>query len=122
MSEQQPQINVPSFCHRHLRELVVWELSLMPDQTWRAHVVVAQILMFQAAAASDRVQEQSAGDAHALSGVLANLGCLACAFPDSFKRAVTVLRKGLSHAAAVSKNELQDPDWGDWGHAPKVAP
>jgi hypothetical protein len=113
----QPQIVVPQFCRFHQHELIVRELRIPESGPWMSSTVIAQILMFQAAAASERVAKRTENDANALSLVLNELGCLACAFPRAWRRAIRVMLKGFHHAAQVSKREVQDPDWQDGSDA-----
>lgn len=105
-----PQVMLPPICDRHDHDLIVRQLKLRPSDPWRVYHVVAQLLLFNRVVAEDGIAKRAEGDASNLTLVLAELGCLACARPALYRRVVLVCRKGLEHAAAVSRGERTDPD------------
>lgn len=112
MSEA-PPIMMPKQCHRHNVE-AIGALGIPETGPWRAGLVVTGLLMFQWATTEKSVWDRADGKSENLSLVLAELGCLACAFPDGWKALIKVLIRGLTHAAHVSQGKLKNPDWIDF--------
>lgn len=106
-----PHIVVPDLCDPHKHELIVRRLRVPRTGPWRATIVVAQVLLAQRGMSSRRIHRRIGGDPQQYSVVLAEIGCLACWDKDGFRRVVRVLRRGLSHAGAVSQLRAEDPDW-----------
>lgn len=119
--EPNPVVELPQICREHQRKMVT-RLNLGPDDPWLANLVTLQILLFRATMYDDGITKRVGGDATAISLVLAELGCLACARHDGFLRAITVMRKGGAYAAQVARGEVYDPDFGIPANVPPATP
>lgn len=110
--DSQPLIVVPQMCQQHTAQLVHQVMHLKPHEPWRAAIVIAQTLLFQAATADQRLHQRSEGEVGNLSLVLAELGPLCCALRDSVvQRVWRVMEKGLTHASGVSRRTVVDPEF-----------
>lgn len=107
-----PLIAIPPMCEQHTSHLVHQVMHFKHRDPWRAAIVTAQILLFQAATADQRLHQRSEGDANNLSLILAEFGPLCCALRDGVVQKVwRVMKKGLTHAASVSRRTVVDPDF-----------
>ena len=98
-----PTIVVPNMCQKHQR-LLVQQLGLGPNDTWRAAIVMAQIVLFQAATAHPSTYERIGGDITRIS----ELGCLACDRPDAFGEIIeTTKTKGFGAVKALGESYLK---------------
>jgi hypothetical protein len=109
-AENEP-IQVPPICQKHFRDMIVEKLKIPPSGPWQVAAVTANLLLFQAATADDRIWKQAEGKQENLSDILGRIGCLACWSEDSYDRMILVQKKGLSHAAQVAQGKAIDPDW-----------
>lgn len=117
MTEERGGIYLPRLCQRHEHDLVVAQLRLKPEDTWRAHYVVAQILMFQGLSATERFRRRVGpeGGVAAMNIVLAEIGCPACWNGALYRLVVQLFKKGgFHHAAKVSQNWALDEEWSRW--------
>lgn len=108
------EVKIPQMCQRHQARLVK-NAKFAPTDAWRALVIVAQIALFQAAAATPSIQKKLGGKIEKLS----ELGCLACRLPGRFDTLINVAksrdvgaikRLGESWLAAAMKKEKDDGD------------
>lgn len=76
-------------CRKH-QQLLVGQVGLKPSDPWRAHVIVAQIVLFQATSAHPSTYERLGGDLKRLG----ELGCLACFRPDAFGEIIQAFQRG----------------------------
>lgn len=110
-----PQVAIPKLCDFHLRDAVHFRLKLKEWEPWRANLIVLNILLFQAISGDERIWKRAEGKTENLGLVLGEIGCLACWSHLAYRRVIRVLKKGLDHAAAVSKGEIiDDPDFPYW--------
>jgi len=72
-------IKVSPLCDTH-RYLLVSQTGFGKADPWVVLEVAAQIALFQACTADDRIYARVAGNAHRIP----ELGCMACLKPDSF--------------------------------------
>lgn len=86
---EQPRIVVADMCQLHQR-LLLDQIGVGPDGPWRAHIIAAQITLFQATTAHPGTYEHVGGDASRI----AELGCLACYRPDTFGEIVQAFQHG----------------------------
>lgn len=113
-----PLVVLPELCFRCQRRIVK-RCHLNPWDPWRAHIVVAQLLLFTWVASEDGIHTRSEGDSNNLSLILAELGCLGCARRPLFGDAILpLLAKGLSHAADVQKGKVRDELYPVWDRVP----
>jgi len=104
-------IRVPQLCSRCLHELVVVELEIKESSPWKAAIVVANILLFQQASNEPSIWRRAEQQVENLSLILAEIGCLGCAFDRKpWERVVRIMKRGISHASKVSRGEIADPD------------
>lgn len=103
------QITVPQLCRFHQQRLVR-KLAIGPEGPWGTAIVIANILLFQAATENERVWqrcgtlENGRADESALSLVLAEIGCLACFQREKFSAVLRLMKqKGLNEAARISR-------------------
>lgn len=104
-------IHLPILCRGHAHELVVHRLEIPETGPWVLAMVVMELLLFQWAAKDPAIWKRADGNVADLTLVFAEIGCLACRYPDGFDAAVRVLLKGIDHAVAVSQARVSDPDW-----------
>jgi hypothetical protein len=95
MSEQ-TRIELPQMCQLH-QSLLLMQLHIGPQDPWRAHIIVAQIALFQATTAHPDTYKKIGGDVTRIP----ELGCLACYRPDSFGEIIQKFQEG--GMAAVKK-------------------
>lgn len=110
-SEKRPLVEIPQVCREHQRKMCE-RLRIGPDDPWLASLVTLQLLLFRAAMHDEGITKRVGGDTESISLVLAELGCLACARHDDFRRALIVMRKGGMYAAQVARGEVYDADFG----------
>lgn len=106
-----PVIQIPALCANHQHELVVHRLQIPESGPWVLAMIIMDVLLFQWATKDPGIWKRADGEVADLTLVLAEIGCLACRYPDGFGAAVRVLQKGIDHAAAVSQARATDPDW-----------
>jgi hypothetical protein len=114
-----PLVEVATMCNEH-NVKTLERLGIGPDGPWMATLVTMQLLLFRATMADERIHKRTGGDANAISLILAEIGCPACARKADFKRALVVMRKGLTHSAKVARGELYDADFGIPANAPEA--
>lgn len=107
---------VPALCVKHQR-VVIDRLRIPKHGPWNAALMIVNLLLFGRVIADDRITERI-GDAEGVefastaSLVLAEIGCLACFQGDAVYQAIKLIkRKGLKHAADVSRGEIAHPFW-----------
>lgn len=100
MSEdKRPAIQVPDMCQTHQR-LLLQQTRLGPTDPWRAHIIVAQIVLFQGATARQETYERIGGDVTRIK----ELGCLACYQPDTFGEIVQAMQqRGIDAAKELGE-------------------
>lgn len=104
MSEGRRQIAVPSMCQKHQR-LLLGQIGVGPDGPWRAHIVVAQIALFQGTTAHPDTYHRIGGDVQRI----AELGCLACFRPDTFGAIVQAFQDGgMAAVKALGERLVQE--------------
>lgn len=106
-----PVIHVADLCRYHAHELVVHRLQIPESGPWALAMIVMEILLFQWATKDPAIWKRADGNVADLTLVFAEIGCLACRYPDGFEAAVRVQLKGIDHAVAVSRGQASDPDW-----------
>lgn len=74
-----PTIHVPDMCKTH-QSLLIHQAGYTIEEPWRAVIVMAQIVLFQAATADPEFHNRTGGDITRTS----EIGCLACFKPDAF--------------------------------------
>lgn len=74
-------------CHKH-QALLVHQAGYGPDDTWQALIVVAQVVLFQAATCDQQTHARIGNDISRIG----ELGCLACYKPDAFGEVVEVAK------------------------------
>lgn len=115
------QVQVPQLCQSHQVHLVT-RLRLGPDDPWRAAMVVNALLMFQRASQDNSIHARTGGDIGQLSLVLAEIGCLACRYPEDFSSALSFQHEADGKRVAdVIHARVSDPRW-PWGLAEKLGP
>lgn len=105
------QIVLPALCELD-QSLIVHGARFKAEDPWQALLVTANLALFQAASAGQRVwsmvrrTEDGLADAADLSRVLAELGCLGCLLPKT-REALTeeILLFGLSQVAKRVQTE-----------------
>jgi len=75
----QPLIEPSHMCQLHQR-LLVQQAGYSEQDTWRALIIVSQIVLFQGATCDPATHEKLGGDITRIR----ELGCLACYKPDRF--------------------------------------
>jgi hypothetical protein len=108
--EKRPEVVIPQMCQRHQRELFR-KLKLGGQDTWRASLILCQILLFGWVQTDRRVYLRTAGNIEDMTAVLAEIGCLACFDRDGFSRAARMMKEDEHHAAQVSMGKEEDPHW-----------
>jgi hypothetical protein len=110
-------IVIPDMCNLH-QSTIVHGLRLRQRDPWKVAIVIANMMLFQAASAGDVIWKRAANadgsepSPKDVSLVLAEIGCLGCLDNRNFQRVFTILRKyGLSDAAKISRGELDSPFW-----------
>jgi hypothetical protein len=89
MPPENPRITVPDMCQKHQR-LLLDQIGIGPEGPWRAHIIVAQIALFQGTTAHAGTYERIGGDVTRIG----ELGCLACYRPDTFGAIVQAFQQG----------------------------
>jgi hypothetical protein len=117
--KKKPPIVVHEFCRAHARALVL-AANLGPDDPWRAGLVVAQLITFQALMNNRRIitrlganpdsTEKIDLDVDTANLVFAEIGCPLCFSGTVFRAVRRIMARGMDHAAAVAKFEVLDPD------------
>jgi hypothetical protein len=111
-AEKNPEVMAQPLCERHQAYLVNHVLPTREDEPWRAVIIVANLLFFQAITADKGFHARCGGDAESMSLILAELGPSCCAVRDSVQdRIWKVMAKGISHAAQVSQRKVIDPNF-----------
>lgn len=110
-SSEAPPIMLQPLCHYHQVQTVT-RLEIPESGPWVATLVTVQLLLFRSAMFDQAITDRVGGDGSAISLVLAELGCPACARRADFGRAIVVMAKGLAHASRVARGELYDRDFG----------
>lgn len=96
-----PTVVLPELCF-HCQRRIVKHCHLHPWDPWRAHIVVARLLLFSWVSSEDGIAARAEHEARNLTLILAELGCLGCARRHLFRDSILpLLAKGLSHAAKV---------------------
>lgn len=107
----QKPVMIPNLCQKHQRDLVR-KLHMSDRDPWRVAMTVTQIMLFTWTTADVGFHRRTEGHTANFNIVLAEIGCLACRSHDGFARAIRLIReRGMSHAAAVSRNEIVDELW-----------
>lgn len=84
MSEREPPLIQPAqMCDKH-QSLLVRQAGYSQKDPWQALIIVSQLVLFQGATCDDRLFEKIGDDITRI----AEIGCLACFKPDSFKEVV----------------------------------
>lgn len=101
---ENPVIQMPQMCNKH-QSLLVQQLGLTQADPWRAHIIVAQIVLFQATTAHPSTWEKVDGKVERIP----ELGCLACFRPDSFGEIIEAMRTGgISAAKALGERYAKE--------------
>jgi len=107
-----PTVVIERFCERHERDILHTRLKIEESGPWVLALVTMQLLMFGWMCTDQRIYARTAGDTHALTLVLGEIGCPACYDHDGYLRALMVIRRGgLHHAAQVAQSKATDPAW-----------
>lgn len=79
MSGERPKIEIPEMCQKH-KSLLVQQAGYSRTEPWRALIIMAQLALFQGAAADPVFWERVDNDPTKVD----RIGCLACFKPDRF--------------------------------------
>lgn len=92
-----PRITIPDMCKMH-QSLLVHQARYTRDEPWRALIIMAQIVLFQAATGDPEFHKRLGGDVTRAE----EIGCLACFKPDAFG-AVVEAAKDKSDMGAIKR-------------------
>lgn len=95
----------------HERKFVV-KANLKPSDRWQLGFVIAGMLTAQKILARESIINAAEGKIESISGVLHEIGCLACFAPEVFDGITTLIkRRGLDNTLLIAKGELTDEAW-----------
>lgn len=105
---------IPPLCNKHQRA-IVQRLKLPPDSWWQGAIMAAQLACFRATSFDPRFQKRTEGDAHAMSIMLAEIGCLGCWQPRAIEVSVSIMKRDKDYIhlfdLAFGTKRLTDPLW-----------
>jgi hypothetical protein len=81
-------IMMPELCFEH-QKLLVSKAGVPESGPWRSLIIVAQLALFQAASADDKIQKEIGGDIHQIG----KIGCLACRKQSQFWDLIEAYKK-----------------------------